>query len=1684
MKQKATRILSLVLSFTLLFSVLAVYAAAANNFVPDEEYYDNVHLTSVIVSPDWDGYKNGDKITYNFRGKSITETFDDNIHFSSIQDAFDASVKSGDNNPTIVLTPGVYTENAVIPGDVTIIGPNGGINPNKESKSADVPWKENTNRYDEAILKCVLFVGKKITTNVEINIDGVYFSDGFSFMETASRETETIVKCENTIIDDAGNASYNATFSASDVFSFEHAIGLTSTVTIKNVLVKNMNSASVVGKGITNFTASNVFFTESSNGFIGMADATTNLNPNYLVKDSMFYNNTSSNGIIALDHSLNDNTTRTTSDVEIANCSFIDGINAIDNSVAPIYIKLVGSKNNLNVHDCYFLGQTDYAVPVIDIDYTSDAMKSEFKNNIRFNNNVAIGFTLLPDTTGLTPFSSYDFTGNYYADSNFKQCDPVFPSLASYKNIYMDYFYVNEKLTIPTTYFNIKSFGVEDAQIDHKTREVYATIPYGGKFKVNISKNHSDTTIKLYGSDKKTVYKEIDTTKLVQGQDKNIFYAVSTSTKYPSYSCTYKVYISVFNHDKAIEFKKANAFLLDKDVAKLKKGDAYYRVWDGIPYKFTVGKNAFATLGEIYDAVGEESIDNVPTVMMPSGTFSGTLHVTRSTILLGAKHGIDPNIRQFENPDREWLKNPERAQSDQETVLENAAIVFDPENTYAFIEVDGFTFGPMSAFADNLKLSAAYTTKSYLKNNIFDNAGNVSYTTSTGISGSLKTIISVNANTTMISPEQSLYVINARMEDNTSSTFLSGVMSNLTLDGCYFANNNGTLSTGDLTACNGRDFRFKIVNSCFYKNVTSSPYFIVNNNKTSASTARKISLLLIDNSTFYETTSYAHGIFGIRFNDKRDAVSITNSNFISSTSSSLMPGHQNWFIGKSGYKKTVLNPNYNLLDPITNFVLKNNRIIGTCIGVPSVAVCSPKTLLDYSQNYFASSYGKKIVGIKAKTDQERVPCDSYYLDWDMKNLYNASSAYNKELNFEFVGADNKNKTFKDTVSDTATEYSFDINMQTKQASYSVYTDKAMTNEVLNPAPLKAGKNVFYVKFSSYDGTVNKVYTATITKPACKKAVVEQFGNYKVDTKNIYAYVPTGTTVFTIPEIVASVGAKVTVYNNSACTQKFTGTEITGIGKTATYKYIKVVSEDGNTTKKYKLSVVQGKNPYAEIISIDGATKKSDTSFVVNIDKPSFIVSAQLLSGAKMSVYDDGVKLNQNSETSVIVDNISSSKTVSIQVVSQTGAKKTYSLKIVNGKTSATVKSIQDMYNVSGNTSSFETTTKNNYFVVQPTLTSNFATYKVYRDAECTDELVGGVIVLKDYITDIYLKVTSADKKTSNVSRLTIVSDALKASDGETSIGDYLKVKNSELIQDSTNVFNIEVPAGTKKYTIEFDMINPKHIEYSTYNAYSDKGHEVQIASSKKISQSLTVNLESRNNRFYFYAYIYADKTTAVKSSEFIVNVIVKQPSVTYKDSSKIPSWAKDEVDYLNKNGYAYFVGDNGKFNPTSNISRFEVAVVVAKLLGVNVKAYSNYSDLTFKDKIPSWAGPYVKAVNKLGIMSGKSETNFDGYANTTREEFSRIMVGTILVAQNSAASIESFYEEYKVIIDYMFSMKKFKDTSKISSWALSSVKLATVYYNVMSGSLEGGKLYINPKKAITRQEVAVLVANYEGYNAK
>ena len=94
------------------------------------------------------------------------------------------------------------------------------------------------------------------------------------------------------------------------------------------------------------------------------------------------------------------------------------------------------------------------------------------------------------------------------------------------------------------------------------------------------------------------------------------------------------------------------------------------------------------------------------------------------------------------------------------------------------------------------------------------------------------------------------------------------------------------------------------------------------------------------------------------------------------------------------------------------------------------------------------------------------------------------------------------------------------------------------------------------------------------------------------------------------------------------------------------------------------------------------------------------------------------------------------------------------------------------------------------------------------------------------------------------------------------------------------------------------------------------------------------------------------------------------------------------------------IGDeNGNFNPDQNVTRNEMAAVMANLMEYNVASYKDTSPFT---DVPSWAEPYVAACYTNGITSGYSDTIYGGSDNVTTAQAALMLMKALGYFQYSS----------------------------------------------------------------------------------
>lgn len=167
----------------------------------------------------------------------------------------------------------------------------------------------------------------------------------------------------------------------------------------------------------------------------------------------------------------------------------------------------------------------------------------------------------------------------------------------------------------------------------------------------------------------------------------------------------------------------------------------------------------------------------------------------------------------------------------------------------------------------------------------------------------------------------------------------------------------------------------------------------------------------------------------------------------------------------------------------------------------------------------------------------------------------------------------------------------------------------------------------------------------------------------------------------------------------------------------------------------------------------------------------------------------------------------------------------------------------------------------------------------------------------------------------------------------------------------------------------------------------------------------------------------------------------------FKDAAQLP-WAATSIERLYKEGIIKGMSDT-QFAPNAPITRAQFAAMLAQLS----KKPNIHTDFPFED-VPKnqWFYEPIKKMYSQGIVKGTSAKQYAPDRNVTREE------AIVILAQTFDLT---FKGDYKL---------SYRDQSAISSWAQTSVKGL-----VARGHLDLFKDRLEPKKAITRAEVAVIL---------
>lgn len=151
--------------------------------------------------------------------------------------------------------------------------------------------------------------------------------------------------------------------------------------------------------------------------------------------------------------------------------------------------------------------------------------------------------------------------------------------------------------------------------------------------------------------------------------------------------------------------------------------------------------------------------------------------------------------------------------------------------------------------------------------------------------------------------------------------------------------------------------------------------------------------------------------------------------------------------------------------------------------------------------------------------------------------------------------------------------------------------------------------------------------------------------------------------------------------------------------------------------------------------------------------------------------------------------------------------------------------------------------------------------------------------------------------------------------------------------------------------------------------------------------------------------------------------------------------------------------DESTFDPNATMTRGEFACIIIKALGMDVEVNGKFTDVP----VDSWYSGYVGAAYKHGIINGKAETIFDPMGTVTKEEAATMVAKAAKMAGLDSQLLKGETRDM---------LAQFGDYIQVSDWAQGPMA-----YCYKCEILDPSDMEINPRKAIKRYEVAVMLFN-------
>ncbi len=1121
---------------------------------------------------------------------------------------------------------------------------------------------------------------------------------------------------------------------------------------------------------------------------------------------------------------------------------------------------------------------------------------------------------------------------------------------------------------------------------------------------------------------------------------------------------------------------------------------------------------------------------SLPYCILTPGNYTAGISLTDSVILLGANAGINPNIP-HDDPTAEWELNPNRFLPDMTStnygnetriwagvdlcetprVAGNTLKLFQiasSSNVSRTYVVDGLLFqGYGASFYD---ANAGSGTRTYYVQNCIMNdnsAYDVSPIRLWGRGASTTVSKQMHFSNSYVTGNNAMYFysghatklhINGVSYQNSTQSFIYNVMT-MQWIGMDFAMTNCHLWNSEKLATENLATSMYIVR-CPYTSTSyaeagtnSEPfhYNITNNTICNMTALNKDGTLRSSTTPFLFYMASSNEM--IKFEDN-----IVTTTMAMKDGEKCVPITINYnkladgTISRASNEKvsTTATANYHL--GAHNISIKNNILTkGYWSPINIGTNTCPDTLIEYEGNLYAEKYDAEnpMTGTVLENDSKNNYDKWVWLEYDPKGANDDASkksSYVNEGAVQITATDlvadpaDPHKLSVDVTSDTAT---LDLSMICDTTINSVDISKADAAFNKGDAVAMTGntvalsteerQNYYVLSVYSVDKRTSVDYELTVNRAIKSGAVLSglvdeasktEVQDKTVDYFNYEVNYAEKTFDFTldVPE-----GATATLTDAAGATVEPVGANTYSIPLDEVakkYEYdVVVTNTDGS--EKFELSLLRKLNERTALTKVTptiGTASLAGTTWTLalNNDDMETAFSVELSEFASVEILDPVYNAPLNAVNGVYtLRNIAvGANAYTAKVKAQNGVDEQEWTLIVNrpARTDATLYSINNA-NLEGGVY-YANTTGNRYMVGANYPAS--ATLGVYADEACTRKITNMNLTLTALTTNVWVKVTAEDGVTNTVTKLVIKTTSLSTEPGVV----YQPMNNDGVISVSGAAFNgnkitVTLPDDSKKFNFVALGLNGYRVRI-----YADDTMTL-LTSAEQI-----INLDAGTTK------LYAQALKGGETKDYVIEIIAKQ-FYTFKD--KTADWAKPYVEAMGTSGIAIMKGnDLGKFNGEDKLTRYEMAVMMVRMLGIDKDLYSKLSlNIMDADQVPAWAADYLKVAYRLGLVGGYAVTDaeeavvgyeFRGDKQATRAELFRIFTNAV------TGDVDAYYEKNKTAIDKKVNKANLADAKAIPDWAISAVYTA-VYMDIVKGNAQK---MINPDDLITRNEVATLLARY------